>query len=358
MPFANWPRYVRVGTMVSMLALGGCAIDPITGAVPSDPSLPPDQQPIATAERLTRLGDAAMGAGDPRTAIGFYRRAWALDSRHFPVLIRLAGALNSVGAHAEAAEVYRKALLNSPRDPEALRGLGNALVAQNEPLLAREQFQTALEVSSDPRLYSAIAITLDLTGDHRMAQGYYQTALDLDPANLTVINNLGLSLTLSGDHGEAIELLRTAASDPKAGARHRHNLALAYAMAGRTDEARRVAAQDFDPAGVEQAIAFYEALRAMPDKAKYLLAPNQRHFAMNRPPEAEPAATSALPDPKPAVPAGSLAAAPLPAPEIDAAALDDAMTPAALPPIEGGIDAPLRAWDVDELVASEIAERL
>ena len=350
MAISSWRRIPLLLATSSMLALAACATDPITDSIIKDPKLPPEQQDVASAERLMRLGDSARASGDPRTSIGFYRRAFALEPENYPVLIRLAGALNQVDAYHEAAEIYRRALQTAPRDPEALRGLGNSLLAMNQPILAREEYQTALEVSHDPRLYGAIGISFDVTGDHAIAQDYFRQGLEASPGNMALMNNLALSLMLSGDHGEAVDLLRMLASDRLATARHRQNLALAYALAGQSDAAERLLTMEHGPVVGQQTLAYYETLRGRDDLARLLLAPSKMRFAAEaKEPAAPPPQNATTAAPAPADTA--LESAPLPAPEIDPAEREAAQTPAALPPVGPmQLDAPLKSWNSDAAI--------
>ena len=345
----NWRRAAILTAMCSALALGACAPDVMTGSVPSDPGS--TNQPLATAERMMRMGDSAMAAGDPATALGFYSRAVWLDSDNYPLMIRLGGALNGLNAYAHGAEAFRKALAVAPRDPEALRGLGNSLLAQNRPLLAREQYQTALETSNDPRLFGAVGVTLDMTADHEAAQGYYRRGLEKVPDDLTLRNNLALSLMLGHQFSDAIATQKGVIADPRSTMRHRQNLAMIYGLAGRTNDARRVAGMDYDAATVSANLAYYEVLRGLPDQAKYLLGPDRQRMAMVVPPETPtPAPHGHTEAPATKAGAGDTAeAAPLPAPDIDREAFAAAATPAALPPVGPmQLDVPVRAWNIPE----------
>ena len=343
----NWRRAAVLTAMCSTLALGACAPDVMTGSVPGDPGA--NDQSLATAERMMRMGDSAMAAGDPATALTFYSRAVWLDTDNYALMIQLGDALNSLNAYPHAAEAYRKALEVAPRDTEALRGLGNALLAQNRPILAREQYEVAIGISDDPKLFGAIGITLDMTADHKAAQGYYRMGLEKTPGDLTLLNNLALSLMLDRQYDEAVSNLNRVIADPRATTRHRQNLAMVYGVAGRKDDARRVAAMDYDAATVNANLAFYELLRAMPDQAKYLLGPDRQRMAMVRQPETPaPPPHDHRAAAKPA-PADTADIAPQPAPDIDRKTFDAAATPAALPPVGPmQLDIPMRAWNVPE----------
>jgi len=343
----NWRRAAVLTAICSTLALGACAPDVMTASVPGDPGA--KDQPLATAERMMRMGDTAMAAGDAKTALSFYSRAVWLDADNYALMIQLGDALNSLNAYPYAAEAYRKALEVAPRDTEALRGLGNSLLAQNRPILAREQYEVAIGISDDPKLFGAIGITLDMTEDHKAAQGYYRSGLEKVPGDLTLLNNLALSLMLDRQYDQAITTLNQVTADPRATVRHRQNLAMVYGLAGRKNDARRVAAMDYDAATVNANLAFYELLRGMPNQAKYLLGPDSQRIAMVRQPETPtppPHGHRAAATP---APANTADIAPQPAPDIDRATFDAAATPAALPPVGPmQLDIPVRAWNVPE----------
>src|SRR3546814_2977922 len=73
-------------------------------------------------------------------------------------------------------------------------------------LLASVHFDRALRSKpEDPRAYNALGILRDQAGEHAAAQILYRQALERDPANFSVRNNLGLSLALDGKRDEAIE---------------------------------------------------------------------------------------------------------------------------------------------------------
>src|SRR3546814_15896734 len=76
--------------------------------------------------------------------------------------------------------------------------------------LASVHFDRALHSKpEDPRAYNALGILRHQAGEHAAAQILYRQALERDPANFSVRNNLGLSLALDGKRDGAIELLRS-----------------------------------------------------------------------------------------------------------------------------------------------------
>jgi Flp pilus assembly protein TadD len=99
-------------------------------------------------------------------------------------------------------------------------------------LLARKQSAEAAAafdrvLASEPgnlRALNGAGLARDDLRQHAAAQGFYRRALELDPEDRTVRNNLGLSLALSGRRDEAVAILRKLASEPDALPRYRQNL--------------------------------------------------------------------------------------------------------------------------------------
>ena len=253
---------------LAALLAAGCAApdDPLTvsgqpqGEIPEDTDLD-----TLTAGVLVRVAKSTLASGDMVIAASLYRRAHTMDPGNYAAAAALARTLARLGAHNEAADVFRAAIALRPKDPDILRGLGNTLVALGQPAQAIEQYERAMREREDVRLFNAIGVAYDKLNDHNMAQAYYRTGLDTAPGNLNINNNLGLSLLLSGSFGEAIKMLRKVAADPNSTARQRLNLALAFGLAGEPEAAAEVARMDLDEASVQRNIAYYETLRALDD---------------------------------------------------------------------------------------------
>lgn len=216
------------------------------------------------SDTMLRIGDAARDAGDIAAAIPIYRRAHALAPLEVPPLLRLARTLGTVGAHREAGNAWKRALMIEPRSFEARLGYGETLAALDQPSLALEQFRLARELDSNASLFNGIGVANDLMGDAAAAQAAYREGLGIE-RNLKLLNNLGLSLALSGETGEAIAILEEANAFPGAGLRHRTNLALAYALGGTPERAAAIMATDTDRLSTERAQSFYTMVASLPD---------------------------------------------------------------------------------------------
>ncbi len=261
-PIRSTPfRFARALLLASVaLSAAACADDPRAS---SSLRAVTGNEAGATANALLRSARGARDSGDLPNAVMLYKNAYDLASGRADIAAELAQTLGALGAHNEAAEVYRDALKNDPKNAEALRGLGNTLIALNQPRLALEQFQAALVLKSDPRLYNSMGVAHDMSGDSLTAQASYRSGLALAPNDPSLRNNLALSSALAGDYEQAIGMLAKLVDEPRAGNRPRQNLALVYGLAGRSGEAAKLIRIDFDERTVQNNLAYYETLRGM-----------------------------------------------------------------------------------------------
>ena len=227
--------------------------------LPEDPQIVADQAQIAP---MMRIANETRSRGDLATAAALYRRAYQIAPTQVDPLLSLGFTLSDAGATVEAAEAFRQALRVDNDNPEAMRGLGLALLQRNQIELALEQLYKALERKEDVRVYNAIGVAHDVNGDQKGAQTYYYLGLELQPTNLSLRTNLGLSLALSRDYERSIDILNAVARDPMATAGHRQTLALAYGLAGDRKMAAQTARIDLEEPAVQEKLRYFEALRS------------------------------------------------------------------------------------------------
>lgn len=221
------------------------------------------EPPGSPSSTLLRVARATRDNGDLASAVTIYKRVHELSPMRADILVEMGQALSALGAHNEAANVFREALKLQVDNVDALRGLGNNLLAMNQPQLALEQFVAALAIQEDPRVYNGMGVVHDMIGSHDTAQDNYRSGLNISPNDVNLRNNLALSLALTGKFDEATQILGKLIREPGTLPRHRQNLALIYGLAGRPSEAAGVARLDFDEPTVQNNLAYYETLRAM-----------------------------------------------------------------------------------------------
>ncbi len=255
--------------MIIASMLPACAYDPYIDNVRAPPveATPKSGEEAGTlsglAAAVQRVGDQTRTRGDLASAVTIYRRAADLAPSNPQPYLAMGDTLLALGAYNDATKAYHDAI-DRGVTVDAYRGLGNALIAQGQPGLALTQFEQAIRLAEDDvRGYSGKGVALDMIGDYAAAQAVYRWALQIDPDNKTVLNNLGLSLAFSGQHREAIEMLIPIALNPEATPRQRQNLALAYGLAGDMTEAARIARMDLDEESVQKNLAYHQVLRGL-----------------------------------------------------------------------------------------------
>lgn len=247
-------------------ATAGCASDPYADSAPrtaAESEMPP---PEGAAAALLRVARATRAAGDYESSINVLKRAHDLKPYDADIAIELGESLAAVGAYNESREMMVKALILTPRDTRAVRGLANVLLALSEPALAIGRYREALAIQPEAATYSGLGVALDATGKPAEAQKSYRRGLELAPRNPRLIGNLALSLALDSKTDDAIELLAGELRDGRTGPRLRQNLALIYGLAGRDRDARALLRLDLDEAAVRNNVAYYEMLRGLPAK--------------------------------------------------------------------------------------------
>jgi Flp pilus assembly protein TadD len=262
---------LRLAIVVMTAMAAGCAQDPVAEKLSTHEVVrsgePSGSAMVAT---LMRVAAATEQTGDFATAASFYRRAHVvnvqLGRKDAAPLVGLGRTLLALGAHNEASETFRAALDISPDEPQALRGIGNALIAMDQPMAAITNLEAALAKMPDVQTYSSLGVAYDLLDRRAAAQAAYRKGLALDAGNMALRNNLGLSLAFSGEFDEAIAMLERTAADPRATLRQKLNLALAHGLAGEFAVAEEILGRYLDAPAVANNIAYYKTLRALQNR--------------------------------------------------------------------------------------------
>ena len=216
-----------------------------------------------------RIATAAQAGGDYPNAISVFRRAAEIEPRAAAPFVGIGDTLLTIGAVNEAILAYNSALARDGGDLSAERGLAKAYLQTGRPELAAVPLSRALAQSpDDPKLLMLLGVTQDIESRHREAQAYYQRGLRRAPDDPALTVDLALSLALSGNYANAIAVLQPVATAPRASAQERQTLALIYGLQGNVTEAARLGRVDLDEAAVQQNLAYYQTLRAMPSEAR------------------------------------------------------------------------------------------
>jgi tetratricopeptide (TPR) repeat protein len=118
--------------------------------------------------------------------------------------------------YPETSETFfRRALQDDPTSAEALYGLGSVYLQQRKLKEARESFERALKLQSSypgtiPNAWNNLGLLSAREGNTAAAIEFFQRALQIDPAHLTALLNLGNAYRQRKDWGEAKKVLQRA----------------------------------------------------------------------------------------------------------------------------------------------------
>ncbi|MGF1592981.1 MAG: tetratricopeptide repeat protein [Kiloniellaceae bacterium] len=222
-------RVVRLAAVLVLAGFSvGCASSQGPGAMTAPAGYGKD--PGSRAERLVQYCDRLADQGELVTALGLCARAHEVDPDNPAPLMKVATILQAMNRQQAAAETYGVLLERHPGHLEARYSLSKIYMESGDTALASIHLNRAMTTNpDDPRAYNALGILRDQEGEHEAAQVLYRQALERDPANVSVRNNLGLSLALNGKREEAIDVLAELAVDPGADPTVLRNLEAAYA---------------------------------------------------------------------------------------------------------------------------------
>ncbi len=223
----------RLLRFAAVLALAGVTVGCASSQGPQTGMTAPagyGKDTTSRAERLVQYCDRLVEKGELVTALGLCARAHEVNPDDPEPLMKVAAILKMMNRREAAAETYGALLERHPGHQEARYNLGKVYMESGQSALASIQFNHAMRSNpEDPRTYNALGILRDQEGEHEAAQGLYRLALERDPDNTSVRNNLGLSLALDGKRDEAIDVLAELAVDPAANQTMLRNLEAAYA---------------------------------------------------------------------------------------------------------------------------------
>lgn len=266
---------VQMMKMKQTLSMGAVALvlSACAAGTPA-PSTSANLQP--QIDQLMRLGQRTQAAGDAKTALGFFQKAYSLAPQSRTVLTALAQALRATGDEAAVASLYKAALVDTPDDADLLLSFGTSLLRQDKIVQALVHLERSndLRAGSLPTLNS-LGIAHDLNAAHGTAQNFYRQALALDPDNLDTLNNYALSLALAGQFDQAVTLLQPLAGQVTTPDRLQLNLALIYGLMGQNDQAAEAARVVLDQKSVAHNLEVYKNLRRMTaqKRLKHIITP-------------------------------------------------------------------------------------
>lgn len=234
--------------LASLLAVSGCAN--------GGPGLMAPQQadPVVTG--------STDGAPSIR-ATAEAAQAWQEKPDSVHRAVTYARLLDQAGEKIQLIRVLETTITHNPNDAKLVAYLGKELILSGRSKAGVEQLNKAIGMGeANWKNYSALGSGYDQMSQHAAAREVYNQALQLNPNEVTIHNNIGMSYILEGNLQMAETSLRAAQKLPEGQFNQtlRQNLALAVGLQGRFDEARDIASRDLPPAQVEENLSFLKKM--------------------------------------------------------------------------------------------------
>jgi tetratricopeptide (TPR) repeat protein len=174
----------------------------------------------------------------PDQQVRYYSVAAALSSQSPGVYNNLGVALTHLGAPAEAAAAYRRAIDLQPEMAEAHSNLGDALASQGKTAEAIGELREAIRLKSNYfEAHFNLANVLTQGQRFEEAVSEYAKALQIQPNAALAQSNLGIALVRQGKTDEAIAAFRKAIKMDPAYPQAYCNLGSALSDNGANEEA-------------------------------------------------------------------------------------------------------------------------
>jgi len=213
---------------------------------------------------LMRVASDIEAQGQIAAALPIYERA-AANSGDAAAQLRLGDAYTRAGKTDQAIQAYRAALAVAPDNPDALLGLGSALVKAGDADGAVVALAKVAPIVNTMTAYNRLGVAQTLTGQFAQAHQSFDAASALAPDDLDIRTNLALAAALDGQETKAIDATRAVVTSPGAEARHRRNLMIVYGLLGRADEGRAAAPKGLSANEAKKLLARATAIRAISD---------------------------------------------------------------------------------------------
>jgi Flp pilus assembly protein TadD len=236
--------------------LAGCSTQSLLDAAASTEK--PEQ------DGLTRVASDVEAQGQIVAALPIYEQAAAASSDP-KAQVRLGDAYTRAGKTDQAIKAYRTALAVVPDNPDALLGLGSALLKAGDAEGAVAPLAKVAPIIKTMAAYNRLGLAQTLTGQFAQAHESFDAASALAPDDLDIRTNLALAAALEGQETKAIDVARSVVTSPGAEARHRRNLMIVYGLLGLTDEGRAAAPKGLSANEVKKLLARATAIRAIGD---------------------------------------------------------------------------------------------
>ena len=238
-----------------LLLIASALLTACTSQLPSDGSY----------DRFMRLAGDLEKRGDAATAASLYEKAAQEPGSHLDAWLKL-GETRLASDDARGAErAYQQALELKPGAPDALLGLGTALVRLGKLDRAVTALTQAADTGDQPEAWNGLGIAQILRGHAQDAQAAFNKSLTLAPNDLDTRCNLALAYALGGQKQQALEEIHSVSQSPRAQPRHQRNELLITVLAGRERDVAGMALEDIPAADRKALLVEARRIKAIKD---------------------------------------------------------------------------------------------
>ncbi len=196
-----------------------------------------DESEIVSAEDLIREGDRLRDQGSPDRAIWKFLRALRMEPERIEAKERI-GFLHLHREPERTITILGEVAENHPERPVAHTGIALASMRVGRVEEAEAAARRATEADPEFALgWATLGTVLDHQRRHAEAQQALLRALELQPGDLSVLNNLGISYLRTGEGPRAEDMFREALRSAPHDAALLNQLGVALSLQGLYDDA-------------------------------------------------------------------------------------------------------------------------
>ena len=222
-----------MGTLLAMKGQTPVALPLLEKSVKIKPS----------AQSYATLGAAYADLGRGEDAVAALRKSLSLEPGNLASNFNLAAIYIQMNAFAEAQPLLEKVVKARPAEPEPTYLLALCYSALNQPAQARTVLlKLPVKVRDSEQVLLLLSSTSAALGENKESRKYLERALELNPASVPVMANLGALLVHDGERDRGLEMLERAWKTDKTSYLAGMSLAQADYDAAKLDGARDVLA--------------------------------------------------------------------------------------------------------------------
>lgn len=195
------------------------------------------KETAASVSELEQSGDTFFSGGNLYMADVQYEKCLAREPNNTRVMYKKGLLLLTADKYQEAIDIFQELLKKEPDNVRANESMGRALFHQEKYADAELYFANALRLEPHWKYYNFLGIINDYQKKPDQAIRYYQKAIDLNPDEGTLYNNLGVSYSLSGDYKRASNAFNNAITHNYSDSKVYNNLGMVLAKSGQYEKA-------------------------------------------------------------------------------------------------------------------------